>query len=1173
MRPFYVFDRWGKQVDTVAWPLEATHKDALNGEDSLTLTIMGDTLTKGQRIVWRDKFLRYHEHTVADTTTSHVNGQLTETAYCENSISELLTDFLVEVEPRGATSQTALGRALEQSRWVTGTVQPTGTHDFSWYHQDAYSAVTDIVETFGAELETTIEVAEDVVVTRKVDILNHRGDDYGHLFTYGRNLAGIERVVATNSIYTALYGWGKGIERYDEETGEPTGGYSRKISFADVNSGQAWVGDEDARLRYGVPDGRGGVKHAFGQVEFSDCEDPAELLALTKEALKTASKPQVSYTGDVINLAAGGYTNGEDAQTGDTVYLRDKELDERLQGRVLEVERDLLDESNTTITLGNIRSTFTQKMAADLADLDWLKDQSTKWDTAVLLPDAYLDAVVNRLNILFNTTGGYVYYEKGEGLITYDKPRDQNPTMAIQITGAGFRIANSKNSDGSWNWRTFGTGDGFTADELITGVIKGGSNFWNLGTGDLLFEQGIIHDKVGNNSWNLSTGDLSITSGTQVGGLSLSDYITGIADDLSDEALKAANKAREEAIQKLEQERLTQQAIFNTLTNGGTVQGIYLQSGRVYINASYIGTGTLQAGKIQDKQGYNYWDLETGDFRIAATTRVGTSSSSQTLSSYIASNSKDSFSTATAQQVFNKLTNNGALQGLYMSSNQLYINATYIKSGAMDADLITTGRIQDKYNYNYWDLDSGELRMSATSTKVGTQTLQSYVDSRNTDSFSTATAQQVFNKLTNNGALQGLYMSSGNLYINATYLKTGTITDNYGYNYWNLGTGEFRLSANTKVGTSSSSQTLSNYISSNSKDSFASATALQVFNKLTNNGAVQGITMSGNNLYINATYINSGTLSGDRVRTGTISATSSNSSWNLNTGLFETYNTQVAGGQTHTMRSRVYNGELSLRMDNTDIGKMFVSTMSTDANVHSFVSAAFTYLVLAAPSNIGVSYNGSTSSSINWYKALYSASITYVESVTQSGTTVTYHRRSVTIQHGMATAQSALSSPGIEGPSMIAASVLPASEISSGNSLELTPVLDKSQLEEAADDGRMIWQVNDEMQPQEILYTGEGWTCDPDSLVKNEEEEEVVAAAPAYVDARAEVLQSEIEAIAEAVSGVVPEKSATKLTKRISAARASVMSKDELQMATVAQGLSETPTIFSVSEARRLSDG
>lgn len=61
--------------------------------------------------------------------------------------------------------------------------------------------------------------------------------------------------------------------------------------------------------------------------------------------------------------------------------------------------------------------------------------------------------------------------------------------------------------------------------------------------------------------------------------------------------------------------------------------------------------------------------------------------------------------------------------------------------------------------------------------------------------------QGVFNRLTNNGKTKGLYLTEDNeLYLNATYIKTGVITDNIGNNYWNLSNGEFRLSSTTTVG-------------------------------------------------------------------------------------------------------------------------------------------------------------------------------------------------------------------------------------------------------------------------------------------------------------------------------------------------------------------------------------
>gem|GEM_PF-2158055 len=48
------------------------------------------------------------------------------------------------------------------------------------------------------------------------------------------------------------------------------------------------------------------------------------------------------------------------------------------------------------------------------------------------------------------------------------------------------------------------------------------------------------------------------------------------------------------------------------------------------------------------------------------------------------------------------------------------------------------------------------------------------------------TQSGIFNKLTNNGQLRGLYMDGGQLYVNADYLVTGIISSKDGKTYWDL---------------------------------------------------------------------------------------------------------------------------------------------------------------------------------------------------------------------------------------------------------------------------------------------------------------------------------------------------------------------------------------------------
>lgn len=43
---------------------------------------------------------------------------------------------------------------------------------------------------------------------------------------------------------------------------------------------------------------------------------------------------------------------------------------------------------------------------------------------------------------------------------------------AMRLCGEGFQIANGKDGDGHWDWTTFGTGAGFTADLIVAGFLS-----------------------------------------------------------------------------------------------------------------------------------------------------------------------------------------------------------------------------------------------------------------------------------------------------------------------------------------------------------------------------------------------------------------------------------------------------------------------------------------------------------------------------------------------------------------------------------------------------------------------------------------------------------------------------------------------------------------------------
>ena len=198
-----------------------------------------------------------------------------------------------------------------------------------------------------------------------------------------------------------------------------------------------------------------------------------------------------------------------------------------------------------------------------------------------------------------------------------------------------------------------------------------------------------------------------------------------------------------------------------------------------FITAGTLNANLIKAGIIKDVANLNYWNMQTGDFKLSSSAKIGDSTIA---SAADVGTAIDNYDTTYLNQtrVFNKLTNNGQLQGIYMQSGELYINGTYIKTGVLDANLIKAGIIKDSANKNYWNMQTGEFRLS-TGAKINGEDIASTDDVEDAvDYYDTTTLNQtkVFNKLTNNGQLQGIYMQNGELYINGTYIKTGTLDAN-----------------------------------------------------------------------------------------------------------------------------------------------------------------------------------------------------------------------------------------------------------------------------------------------------------------------------------------------------------------------------------------------------------
>lgn len=631
---YMIFDRWGNPLGDLPYAIKAIRTRATDGTDTLDITTIGE-INKDERIVFKDSMGRWAEYLCQSTQTARAAGMPVTVAYCTGSIAELSRTYIEDKRNRNANAKACLAKALEGTRWAVGTVETgaiTGTANLSFYHCTALDAIQKTADTYGLEVQTEYQPdpTGNQIGRRIIHLVEHRGTaNTTKRFEYGKDLTQIKRDIDSGDVITRLYGWGKGIEQTNDQ-GEATGGYSRKISFADVNNGKPYVQDDQALANWGIPGPDGTRHHSEASVDFPDCEDPKELLNLTKAALKTRTTPTVSYTADVTALGQAGY-DPEGTDVGDSVQIIDTSFTNplRLEGRILQIEEDLAGSlAETKITLGNIRQSYTQRLAAQQQALDKLVSNSGAWNSAAGGTGPYMKDLIDRINQIMNATGGYTYLKPGQGIYVYDKPEDQNPTQCIHIGGGYWRIADHKKANGDWDFRSLANGKGLFADTIFTGRLS---------------------DAAGLNFWDMDTGEFSLSARSAVGGKTVQEYADGALSDANSytdaakqaaitEAKRQADAAKQAAAagdtSTLEaaksyadntatshvntfEKALTQQYIFNKLTNNGQLQGLYMSGGLLYVNATYLRSGIISGAR-------SYWNLDSGIFSMTDANGVET---------------------------------------------------------------------------------------------------------------------------------------------------------------------------------------------------------------------------------------------------------------------------------------------------------------------------------------------------------------------------------------------------------------------------------------------------------------------------------------------------------------------------------------------------------------------
>ena len=765
---FTLFDRWGANLGRVPY-VAASHTEALDGTDELKITCERE-IAKGQRIVWVDRQGVPHEHIVDEVSRTHDGGGKTFCeAVCINSVNELWDDYIEDKRPSGDAA-VALASILSDTRWEVGTCDTRSSASHTFYHISVREALTDLVSTWRGELETSIEIDGAGVTRRLIGVRSARGNQNSpKRFTWTKDIVNIKRTTGAANPKSRIYGYGKGVETEG-------GGFGRRLTFGDINDGKDYVEDKAATAVWGHPDGNGGIAPAVDVYINEQCEDAAQLYQETLDYLAKAKEPTVSYEASVLDLYAYG-REWEGVCLGDYVSIIDKQFADdgiRLKGRVSQIERDLVT-AETTVTFGNLVDAMADMWQTVATALKSGSASRANYD-AIANPSAgWLATLQSALNERFNAVGTYKVesFEFGEIFSNVAlNPKTGTPVKtssnmwAVNFNGMGIRLASSLAANGQWDWTTFITGESVNADCINIGTMHANR-----------VRAGLLTDEVGKNYWNLDTGEFQLSPADVKYGDG--DWtLDGVVNDIDGRIGKTKNDVSQlwkDVSAKTDDLDKSIGDLDKTVDDLAR-DGIVTEAEKAAV------TKILQTAQ-KDKE-----DLYAQYSSLSANENLSVQ-----------------FKAAALTPMYDKAFGaNGAYDALVSAISDVAECTT-----AAELETAMTAYKSAYDNYSTAAKDYASVARQATSmiaksvAKADASALVDKLDNR-------LEQQEIFNRLTKDGQVQGIYMNGGKLYLNAEYLATGTISDVAGRNYWNLKTGDFKTTKGTIGGFTINYSTISN---------------------------------------------------------------------------------------------------------------------------------------------------------------------------------------------------------------------------------------------------------------------------------------------------------------------------------------------------------------------------
>jgi len=344
----------------------------------------------------------------------------------------------------------------------------------------------------------------------KIIVNKRAGGDYGAKARFGYNLTSIEEHVNMDNVVTRIVPIG--YNGYTLEGKTPWIDSPNINKYAIVYMKE--VKYEDVKLQ-------------------EDCQSEEvgfATLSEYREELKRRAKadfdngvdlPAIDYKVEVADL--GKTTEYENIKElvkigyGDTVEVENEALGITTTAKCINLVYDCIAEQNETVYLGDATTSYFDKLSSTMQ----AANAAINWDGTV--KGSQVGGLIDMFKARMKATAEGVKKQAERAILFEDIDPDSPMFGAMALGTNGFMIADERTADGrDWDWKTFGTGQGFFADFLVGGVLLSQNYIANktgfrldLNTGSIeagRFSLRSVDPKYGFCSWTFEKGRMFLNT-------------------------------------------------------------------------------------------------------------------------------------------------------------------------------------------------------------------------------------------------------------------------------------------------------------------------------------------------------------------------------------------------------------------------------------------------------------------------------------------------------------------------------------------------------------------------------------------------------------------------------------------------------------------------------------